>query len=1129
MQGAQQRGLDQKLIDRLVRSEGGYSTFDRTGDSGRSFGPFQDYTGGGLGNTMRAQGLEPSDPRLETQNIDWNLNYIQQHGASPDVWHGLRRSGSGGEKLQPEGYYDSSLHVNVRPTDDNNLSEVGALFLSGLLKNAYPEEAKQPTGNSLLDGLIKASMPGNEPPPAQQHPPQEFIEPPAAPLPPATVPELQPQGLPPASPQPQPKPQVPTAPMPTPPAAPMPMQAAASPASAVPASSAPQPSLNPLNLLINQAHAETAGAPAAPAPQPAQPPAPTPPPGNTGNGLLDTLLKRASLLPFAGPAIGAARVLAQPAEIEQASGDLHAAAEGLGLPTIEEQEKSDAEFHRRFAEGQPLSQIAREMELPPIAGAVGTEPMGPARGLPAPRGEAGLPVPRVTPGAELPSPGVAGRSLAVPGRELVPQPEAGGGAGGAGQPPVWRGGGAETAPERPGRSKNEGESREVRNMRLQAMHSTQDKLFRLWTQSNAYVNKLLRQFKDMPQLSAEEKLQAERYLEWQPGMPQVAINGKTRRVVDQVIKPAQRQAAKDWAYLKSKGAVEHLSDDIADELSEGYLHRMRAPLGKERHPLEPFAGVRNLRRSTSSQKQRKFYVVQDVRGNRTVYRGDAPPPNSALHDAYGTKIGEVRRATTEEIERETDTRYVHDPIMASLQNMAQLHLARKNVELLTKDILPDLREQGLSVTDAKAARRLGFRETEIPALRGNYFEKRLADGFNDFHRTPSLLHEDMQGALGLFGKINRIAINTLFLNPFGHIRNVIGDALLARGSLWADRMAEPNFPHNMKAAFKDVTTRSPLYYRVMNHGGSTMGAGFESSILYRTLVDRVRDEMTRLPHMEQIARETGVWKSAKDMGQAIWEGSQKFMWGFHDMLLMQAVRERLARGMPMDRAISEAERFIADYRVPATIGEGGKVINLPYPVARAMSRLMQDRTITVFGRYHFNKLKAIGNVVRDASRAMSRSGMPAPQRMEALGRLGAMLVWSSILQYGLTWALQAATGNPRARVTTPGAMGIPANVMRMAGDVMKGELGQAGYDFWMGLMSIVTPMPAVLEVMDQMSNRPYPFSGGTITNRNEPPGISLIKRGIHAGKTFLPPVGDIMDPRRLLSSTTGISIPPPPQ
>jgi hypothetical protein len=177
------------------------------------------------------------------------------------------------------------------------------------------------------------------------------------------------------------------------------------------------------------------------------------------------------------------------------------------------------------------------------------------------------------------------------------------------------------------------------------------------------------------------------------------------------------------------------------------------------------------------------------------------------------------------------------------------------------------------------------------------------------------------------------------------------------------------------------------------------------------------------------------------------------MWGLHDLLMVSRVRELMADGMPMKQAIHQAEKFIANYRVPASVGEGGKV-SVPRSTARFLSRLMQDRTALVFGRYHYNKLRAIGATLRDAGQAMTRSGMSAAERTEVLGRLSYLLIAATVLPYGLNFVLQQATGNPQARVHTPGALGVPANMARVGSDLFRGQWGDANWEFWMSMLSI---------------------------------------------------------------------------
>ncbi len=690
----------------------------------------------------------------------------------------------------------------------------------------------------------------------------------------------------------------------------------------------------------------------------------------------------------------------------------------------------------------------------------------------------------------------------------------------------------ETAPPREPPPRMGKESPEVRRFKIEAMKDTSDTLFKLWTRSEEYKNRVLRGFANIPRLTGEEKLQVERFLEWQPGQPQVAApSGRAAEIIEKVIKPAQRQAARDFDWLKKEGVVEHLSDESLDEMTQGYVHRMvanRGPMG--RHPYEPFAGVRGIRQSTSSQRHRaRWFVLEDAEGNRVW--------NKDTLDNRGWEYGQtfqsqgkdwtVKRPTMEEIEKNTDTRYLHDPVLASLQNMVQLHLARANVQTLKMDILPKLERDGLAVTSREAAGRLGFTESQIPTLRNHYFTPRVTDAFDDFYRSPQVIDSDLTHAFSWIGNINRFAISSMFINPIGHMRNVLSDYVLARGGLWASPPAYARAAGHMRAAVNDVMKLTPFYRDVMKAGGSTMSVSHQNRIAYQTALDKARQDMTTLPFIDEIARTTGVWKTGKAWADATWNASQSLMWGFHDALLMARTRELMAdKGLGVETAVREAERFIADYRVPATIGESGKVTDLPTPIARALSILMQDRTMTVFGRYHYDKLKAIGNTLRDAGAAMTKSGMSTKERTEALGRLSALLLISTVLQFGVNFAIQEASGNPEARLAVPGALGIPANAARVGRDLYKGQFGEANFDFWMGLSSILTPLPMMAEGIAQMTNTNYPMSTRPIAGDQLPASQQAAQRAGHAARDLLPPVGDIERMAKTYGlSNLGLSLP----
>ena len=100
--GSNALNIDWRVPDTIIRYEGGYDPNGRGwttgGDAGQSFGPFQDYLGGGLGNAMLRDGIDPRDRERWQDNVDWNLNYIASHydlASLQSQWHGARDNPNG--------------------------------------------------------------------------------------------------------------------------------------------------------------------------------------------------------------------------------------------------------------------------------------------------------------------------------------------------------------------------------------------------------------------------------------------------------------------------------------------------------------------------------------------------------------------------------------------------------------------------------------------------------------------------------------------------------------------------------------------------------------------------------------------------------------------------------------------------------------------------------------------------------------------------------------------------------------------------------------------------------------------------------------------------------------------------
>lgn len=86
-------GVNPDIAVRVAQSEG-LQTFRCQIPGERSFGAFQLFCGGGLGNEFQQKtGLDASDPKNELATIDFALKYAAKGGWGP--WHGAARVGIG--------------------------------------------------------------------------------------------------------------------------------------------------------------------------------------------------------------------------------------------------------------------------------------------------------------------------------------------------------------------------------------------------------------------------------------------------------------------------------------------------------------------------------------------------------------------------------------------------------------------------------------------------------------------------------------------------------------------------------------------------------------------------------------------------------------------------------------------------------------------------------------------------------------------------------------------------------------------------------------------------------------------------------------------------------------------------
>jgi len=94
------RGIDPDIALRVAKSEGGLSSWNmqsnyfKNGVQEQSFGPFQLYKGGGLGNAFMAKtGLDPAYAANGPAGVDFALDYAKKNGWG--AWYGAGKAGIG--------------------------------------------------------------------------------------------------------------------------------------------------------------------------------------------------------------------------------------------------------------------------------------------------------------------------------------------------------------------------------------------------------------------------------------------------------------------------------------------------------------------------------------------------------------------------------------------------------------------------------------------------------------------------------------------------------------------------------------------------------------------------------------------------------------------------------------------------------------------------------------------------------------------------------------------------------------------------------------------------------------------------------------------------------------------------
>ena len=474
--------------------------------------------------------------------------------------------------------------------------------------------------------------------------------------------------------------------------------------------------------------------------------------------------------------------------------------------------------------------------------------------------------------------------------------------------------------------------------------------------------------------------------------------------------------------------------------------------------------------SANAAKTRKFYALEDqATGRRYVIqptdtgfakwdrykRENIKAGNFEFEDGATFEAGPnkytMRQATTQEImdnARGADggkkpmKYYTNAGLSAAVANAQLASMARHLGELARITESPEFRKY--STRNRAKAEERGWEESNLPNMRGIYLDPNLKGVFDDFAGHKQ----------GTYRQLNSAVTKMLFWMPTAHINNVAAHWFIGRG--W-DNLSVPK---NVRMVFQDMpraiqsVVNQDAYQKQMLREGA--------GLIYPSVLTRGMLEKIAKGFQVEIERAPGKWGPIADkfgmglkaFGNAIYDTSAKVMWSANDVFLTQRVMELERKGIPMAKAIVEAERDIPNYRLPHVIGGRGEK-------GRMFSRFMGDPALTSFGRYHYGMWNSYANIVKDAIGKDAKPG----DRADAVGKLMTLGVLSLVI-YPMMYDkfAQLVTGDEDAKAARRG----PAHVPALMAQAATGEQDVAAF----ARASLTVP-PVVSWALGALSNKDF--------------------------------------------------------
>jgi hypothetical protein len=553
----------------------------------------------------------------------------------------------------------------------------------------------------------------------------------------------------------------------------------------------------------------------------------------------------------------------------------------------------------------------------------------------------------------------------------------------------------------------------------------------------------------------------------------------------------------------------------------GFVHRVvpDAKVAEDGSRRDPFYGGKSLVQKASSQKGRKYYVLEGEDGARTFI--DDPDKDWKPGDQVPGSFDEpmtVKQATTKEIEANTKTRYQKDAIDNSIKNLLELRRADRNVATL-KDTLEDMKARGVAhqeewtYKDENGVERVARANQETP------------HGFQSLHDVPQFkgwkfdvndpqvqelkdwLPKKDEPWLHQLDRVNNFMLRSNFLSPFIHPKNIAEFWGVSRGFDWLHPQGYGTLAKTLPRAVSEVLTMGPAYRRYLREGSALMSGDSRVQGFHAALVNKGAEELTQDPKtVAQIVKSFGlkVGTTARDIYKAVTDVSHKMMWMTGDIMMLQRQLELEAKGLPIREAIKKAEETIPNYRVPAQILK-----------QRWLAQALKNNRLLSIGRYHYNKINAWGTMFKKIAKGSSE------ERKEALGQFLVAVILGSAVVPVMNKAVQVATGNDKAKLKLGGMLGVPDTAARYA----KGDEGLP-----QAIASVLDISPAATAGIEAITQR-NPRTGQNLIEPESTP-VGKTAQGLEALGSQFGPTNLAMEAAsptfgagRMAASQVGVDLP----